>query len=536
MIPPRIIIQGDPHLCLRWIGYGKSQLNILRRQMSFQKLEQAVRQVKPLPNVLVSCGVSFNDSVIKISVVERREKEEKKELKKKIVEYKYLKVFVHVDTILKESWDYFQTETVTREHVTSPVACGVLNLASGAIIWNDVLMQEYLAEGTNVDWEGINGTISTDINAIIAYYDSLFPASAKYKIETENIVNYWMNNSFSPYWTGNVTGEINEIGLKSEYTSTVTWSEESFDGQVKEESHAPSGDWCTGTYYRGYMLGFVLPDDRMNPDVVFQYLSDADIYKDYTYVVTDGVFKCARNIKFRYEYYHQYAPAPYKYDTRFYLTHRWFESPILGIMWDGCLDSIQWTEVDTSPYTLTYEANDLRELRRTGSDSMSQNYYPCKASVTIPAVNYLLDIGQGLDANYILSNGFSWYYGTVGGLVHSFSLINEDGSLLEENTSIFRTLINFGAIAGKNLDPWVGNDSAILGKSIRELAKNAVELAGGAVYDNTTIPLRTETNDILFDWTDAVETNMMTYNTLLYASPTLNIRVYAVPVKSIREV
>lgn len=68
MITPRVKYSGDTAAGQRYLGFAKDQLRILKRQMSFQKLNEGVREVKPLDGVVVRCTSSFNHDTIEISV------------------------------------------------------------------------------------------------------------------------------------------------------------------------------------------------------------------------------------------------------------------------------------------------------------------------------------------------------------------------------------------------------------------------------------------------------------------------------------
>ena len=60
ILPTRINIRGDKVLAEQFIGPAKSQLAILKNQMTFQKLTQGIRRVQLAKNVFVECGKVFN--------------------------------------------------------------------------------------------------------------------------------------------------------------------------------------------------------------------------------------------------------------------------------------------------------------------------------------------------------------------------------------------------------------------------------------------------------------------------------------------
>ena len=69
MIPTKIIVTGDIPAGKEFIGFAKNQLSILRKEMSFQKLNEGARTVKPFPGVIVECWSSFNLSEIRIHML-----------------------------------------------------------------------------------------------------------------------------------------------------------------------------------------------------------------------------------------------------------------------------------------------------------------------------------------------------------------------------------------------------------------------------------------------------------------------------------
>ena len=68
MIPPRVILEGDKTSAQTLLGLARNQLRILRREMSFQKLNRGIREIKPWPGVLIFCSSVFSQDVIRIRV------------------------------------------------------------------------------------------------------------------------------------------------------------------------------------------------------------------------------------------------------------------------------------------------------------------------------------------------------------------------------------------------------------------------------------------------------------------------------------
>jgi len=66
MIPAKLIVTGDIPRGKEFIGFAKNQLSILRNQMSYQKLNEGFRTVKPFPGVVVEVWASFKLAEIKI--------------------------------------------------------------------------------------------------------------------------------------------------------------------------------------------------------------------------------------------------------------------------------------------------------------------------------------------------------------------------------------------------------------------------------------------------------------------------------------
>lgn len=71
-VPPQIQIFGDEALGREFIGRAKIQMDILRNQMKFQKLNQGVRKVRLADNVFIECFKIYNTEVCKIIAIRER--------------------------------------------------------------------------------------------------------------------------------------------------------------------------------------------------------------------------------------------------------------------------------------------------------------------------------------------------------------------------------------------------------------------------------------------------------------------------------
>jgi hypothetical protein len=84
MIPPKIIIKGDPALGSMFIGEAYSQLNILRDSMKFQGLKQSFRTVEVAPGVLVQCNRNYNLETVTIYTQGGGQEQEQRERIKEV--------------------------------------------------------------------------------------------------------------------------------------------------------------------------------------------------------------------------------------------------------------------------------------------------------------------------------------------------------------------------------------------------------------------------------------------------------------------
>jgi len=67
-IPPRLKFHGNTHAAKQFKRFALSQLEILKKQMSFQGLKQGVRRVSPFEGVLIECVSKFGLHVVSVFV------------------------------------------------------------------------------------------------------------------------------------------------------------------------------------------------------------------------------------------------------------------------------------------------------------------------------------------------------------------------------------------------------------------------------------------------------------------------------------
>jgi hypothetical protein len=67
-VPPRLKFHGNTHAAKQFKRFALSQLEILKKQMSFQGLKQGVRRVSPFEGVLIECVSKFGLHVVNVFV------------------------------------------------------------------------------------------------------------------------------------------------------------------------------------------------------------------------------------------------------------------------------------------------------------------------------------------------------------------------------------------------------------------------------------------------------------------------------------
>jgi len=67
-VPPRLKFHGNVHAAKQFKRFALSQLEILKKQMSFQGLKQGVRRVSPFEGVLIECVSKFGLHVVNVFV------------------------------------------------------------------------------------------------------------------------------------------------------------------------------------------------------------------------------------------------------------------------------------------------------------------------------------------------------------------------------------------------------------------------------------------------------------------------------------
>jgi len=89
MIPPTIIVTGDKKKGYEFKKFALNQLAILENLMSFQKLNEGFRTIKPYPGIVVECWSSFSQRVVAVHII----KEGKKLSRQNIEEEEYKECF-----------------------------------------------------------------------------------------------------------------------------------------------------------------------------------------------------------------------------------------------------------------------------------------------------------------------------------------------------------------------------------------------------------------------------------------------------------
>jgi hypothetical protein len=67
-VPPRLKFHGNTHAAKQFKRFALSQLEILKKQMSFQGLKQGVRRVSPFEGVLIECVSKFGLHVVNVFI------------------------------------------------------------------------------------------------------------------------------------------------------------------------------------------------------------------------------------------------------------------------------------------------------------------------------------------------------------------------------------------------------------------------------------------------------------------------------------
>jgi hypothetical protein len=67
-VPPRLKFHGNTHAAKQFKRLALSQLEILKKQMSFQGLKQGVRRVSPFEGVFIECVSKFGLHVVNVFV------------------------------------------------------------------------------------------------------------------------------------------------------------------------------------------------------------------------------------------------------------------------------------------------------------------------------------------------------------------------------------------------------------------------------------------------------------------------------------
>lgn len=576
--PDKILLSGDKVRGVRFIGRGHSEMFLLENAMSFQKLDQSVRVTRPEDGVIIKCTKVFGQKNIHIYVQPRGGPVPPLEIPINLV-----KIFVHIDMINHEDWSSGTVDgvawydRVVREDVVSAVACGVVNLANGKVLWSAVkepYSETYdcnlLAEHSGTNWEGVYSILDTAENAnlVLNYYNTLFADSAMYESEIPVIENKWIKTK-TP--TGATVAGTENYAVTSVLTSGYSSVYTSYDGELIDwnktvYSNNSSSVWLTPPNFIEYTLF-----DRYYLWATFLRTSIAGSYKmpviRYQELLDDGVTYDERKYAqwfqtlIRHDWHgggsgsHYGASEAVDNDEIIDGEHRAYRMrhcPIVGYTW--CLPdeqqvakifSTKLSTFDDYPelYATLFEDYLVRGLHRTmPTYSTVINRYAYRGSQMTPANNHIMfENGNCYEQNYELSNGFSWYIATAGGnITHrnysfDYTYFNRDIDLSGDYTltETVRGLYNVCALAGKNLPKWGERHMNPINGAIKQIAGEAITYLGGVIYDNADIPLDIPAVDaeIINGPLEFATIDFKTVPGLLYCSPLFNIRINCIPVK-----
>lgn len=566
--PDKTILSGDRDAAKMLIGKAHSEMRLLEHQMDFLGLQQGVRTVRPLPRILIKCSKVFGQRNCLIHVDSGYGKE------KRAIEQSVVKIFVHVDMFNQELWQavvddgVFTGDRVTRDKIVSAVACGVVNVNSGKVVWLSV-KEPYsatydcnlLAEHSGTDWEGVYSIVDTAENAnlVINYYNTLFSDSYLHEDTLPVVENKWIKTKAQAgalvYGVENYA--ISAV-LTSGYSSVYTTDDDS----------NPLVNWTNYTYSNNSSSVWLTPPNFIS----YGYTDRYDVYPWFYITSTTSA------IKMPFIRYQELLSDGVTYDERKYtqgvqllirhdwhggspyaatmvevndLDHRYYRMrlcPIVGYVW--CLPDEQQEyrkfEVIDPDLSQLYqtELSDIlvRGLHRTiATYSTETNKWPYRGSQMTPQTNHLMfENGNCYEQNYELQGGFSWYCASAGGnitdrFIDTSYVVSPSNDITTTHTytETVRGLYNICALAGYNLPKWGSRHMNPINGAIKEIAAAAIEYLGGTVYDNATIPLNIPTNDaaIINGDLEFPTIDFKQVPGLLYCSPLFNIRVNCIPVK-----
>lgn len=545
MIPTGVEFKGDVPAGQDWVGYAKSQLDILLRQMSLARpkpLNEGARVVSPLPGVTVTCISSFGSTQVIIDVAEGRRKPRiVREQKKR--KYEYLKLFAHVDMLTVNTWyskmysdthfyQYMEGDILAREQVVSGIGCSIVSLTGAAPSTSAFVTSELLAYSKyGTSWPSVvggNGLFTdTEINSIIEYYNSLFPPTLDAFIipDVESADNWYDVQNKTVTDTGCVNTETIGGGmLISETTCDI-----------------PAG-WCTATYAR---WSHSYPGDWF--DVKTQLKKD--ICK---YVLKENVFdyRCVK--------YCSLDTTNSDVDPIIKRIIYLLDTPTSGILWytpTYVFSDREYEDLgscaDLSPkFIRTDDFYDIEEMLEWCDDLENASYpytyrrmLPYKGRLNLHDNSYneqpfyLTLFSENKLENYKLPDGFSFAVTRYGGILTNNNRVQDRSgclSITPETYNIsFNTLIKFNLSAGYlDLNPWTHDTYSELHNAASNLVGQVITKLGGTVFDNQTIPVAMNAGEL----DDAVNyhgfplIDFKSLPGLLYASPCFNIKIYGIPI------
>ena len=569
MKPPiQYIYHGDRSICKRLeLAHSRRIAGILETIMVTGNQQQNLLRFVPYDGALMVAREFFGTRIVDIYA------ESGGGVEPSEITYDLVKIFVHVDMLNHEDWSSGTVnkvawyDSLVREDVVSAVACGIVALSTGQVMWKAV-KEPYsatydcnlLAEHSGTDWEGVYSLLDTagNANTVLNYYNTLFSDSFLYEATLPTISSKWIKTKSA---AGAIVSGTENYAVTAVLTAGYTEAYTQEDGTLL--------DWTKYVYSNNAISVWLTPPNM----IVYSLMDRYDVYPFYwaTYTTSatkmpfiryrelldDGVTYDARKytqgvqLLIRHDWHGggSYASTRVEvidYDHRYY---RMRLCPIVGYTW--CLPDEQqvsyvWGEAFdgySQLYATSREGYIVRGLHRTmPTYSTVINRYPYRGSQMTPQNNHLqFENGNVYEQNYELPDGFSWYIATAGGnishqnYVWDYTYFNPNVDLSGDYTltETVRGLYSICALAGYNLPKWGERHADPINKAIKEIASAAITYLGGTVYDNATIPLDIPVTDttIIEDVLGFPTIDYKQSPGLLYCSPLFNIRVNCVPVK-----
>lgn len=558
MITTGVEFKGDIPAGQDWVGYAKSQLDILLRQMSLARpkpLNEGARVVSPLPGVTVTCISSFGSTQVVIDVAEGRRKprivrEQKKQ------KYEYLKLFAHVDMFTFNTWyskwwsdthfqQYIEGDILAREQIVSGIGCAIVSLNGTGPSTSSFVLSELLAySGTGLAWASVVGDnglyADTEVNNIIEYYNSLFASFTGSQIvpDIEAADNWFDVQDKSHSWS--FTGILYAL---NEYNPLLGYNEY----EAVYDDNAIETGWCNRKWL-SWRHKYILPPWKI-------------VTTDWAYdlsrcLLTENVydFRCVKWHRNFNEYMvDEDSDQPNDRDCYFivspvsgclwYSLTRWMETYTVGDE-TVCPDLSSGNDITGTEYILDEMLEWCDDLTNASYPYTYRRMLPFKGYLNLhdnlynASPKYRTIINDEKLNNYYLPDGFCYSFMRYGGVLqiyaHSSEYVCTSGGRYENTDNItLRTLMKFNLAAGYfGNSPWEDRTYHNLHNAVSDLVGQTIVKLGGVVYDNSTIPFAVNDNEKNF----AVERHgfsdidFKTLPGLLYASPCFNIKIYGIPI------